>query len=193
MKIQAIADALSARLAGDGALDIERIVHPDDAERPSDLAVARTAQSAAALDRTKARAVVVSARRAPSSDRFQSVILIEQPRYALAILTALFDSGPARAAGVHPTAIVAPDATLGEGVDVGAYVVIGAGSRIGAGTAILPHVSVGANVVIGARGLIHAGGADRRSCGDRRSGDHQAQCVDRVGRLQLRARARPAP
>jgi hypothetical protein len=43
MITKAIADALGARLAGDGTLEIERIVHPDDAQRPSDLAVAKTA------------------------------------------------------------------------------------------------------------------------------------------------------
>lgn len=169
MITKAIADALGARLAGDGALEIERIVHPDDAQRPCDLAVAMTAESAAALERTKAQAVVVSAKRAPAAGRFKAVILIEQPRYALATLTALFDAGPARVAGVHPTAVVAPDATLGAGVDVGPYVVIGAGSRIGAGTAILPHVSIGANVVIGEQGLIHSGAriGDRVVIGNR--------------------------
>lgn len=157
MLTKAIADALAARLAGDGALEIERIVHPDDAERPSDLALAMTADSAAALERTKAVAVVASTRCVPPADRFKAVILIERPRAALAVLTALFDRGPTRAAGIHPTAVVAPDASLGEGVDVGPYVVIGAGTRIRAGTAILPQVTIGADVVIGERGLIHSG------------------------------------
>ena len=95
--------------------------------------------------------------------------MIEQGRTALAILTALFDDGPARQAGVHPTAVLARDTELGEGVSVGPFAVIGPGSKIGAGTTILSHVSLGAHVVVGAKGLIHSGVriGDRVVIGDR--------------------------
>ena len=157
MLMKNIADALSARLVGDGTIDITRLVHPSAAERPSDLAIAMTADTAAALSDTKARAVVVSAKRASAADHFKSVIVIEQVRTALAILTKLFDAGPSRFEGIHPTAIVAPDATLGEGASVGPYTVIGPRSRIGAHTSILANVSIGGDVTIGEHGLIHSG------------------------------------
>ena len=157
MLMKNIADALSARLVGDGAIDIKRLVHPNAAERPSDLAIAMTADTAAALAHSKAQAIVVSAKRAPASDRFKSMILIEQARTTLAVLTKLFDPGPVRSEGIHPTAVVAPDAHLGEGVSIGPYVVIGPRSRIGAHTVILSNVSIGADVAIGERGLIHSG------------------------------------
>ena len=64
MLMKEIADALRCA-AGDGMLEISRIVHPDAAEQPADLAVAMTAESAAALEHTKAQAVVASAKRAP--------------------------------------------------------------------------------------------------------------------------------
>ena len=164
-----IAEALGASLVGDGAIEIARIVHPDDAEHASDLAVAIVSDTAAALNSTRARAVVVSAKRMPDPDRFASLIVIEHGRTALAVLTALFDRGPAREQGVHPTAVVAPDAKLGEGVSVGPFAVIGAASTIGSGTIILAHASVGAGVVIGANGLIHSGVriGDRVMIGDR--------------------------
>jgi UDP-3-O-[3-hydroxymyristoyl] glucosamine N-acyltransferase len=157
MLMKNIADALSARLVGDGAIDINRLVHPNAAERPSDLALAMTAESATALEHSKAQAVVVSAKRASAADRFKSVIVVEQVRTALAVLTKLFDTGPSRSEGIHPTAIVAPDATLGEGVNIGPYTVIGPRSRIGARTSILSNVSIGADVSIGEQGLIHSG------------------------------------
>jgi UDP-3-O-[3-hydroxymyristoyl] glucosamine N-acyltransferase len=100
---------------------------------------------------------VVSAKRAPSADRFKSVIVVEQVRTALATLTKLFDPGPSHSEGIHPTAIVAPDAKLGEGVSIGPYTVIGPRSHIGPRTAILSNVSIGADVVIGEHGLIHSG------------------------------------
>jgi len=152
-----IAAALGASLVGDDAKDIARIVHPDDAEYASDLAVAISSDTAAALARTRAEVAVVSAKHMPDKERFASLIVIEQGRTALAILTALFDDGPARQAGVHPTAVLAPDTELGEGVSVGPFAVIGPGSKIGAGTTILSHVSLGAHVVVGAKGLIHSG------------------------------------
>ncbi len=157
MLMKNIADALSARLVGDGTIDIARLVHPSAAERPSDLAVAMTAETVAALSDTKAQAVVVSAKRASAADRFKSVIVIEQMRTALAMLTRLFDPGPSRFEGIHPTAIVAPDATLGEGASIGPYTVIGPRSRIGARTSILSNVSIGADVAIGEHGLIYSG------------------------------------
>ena len=152
-----IAEALSAQLVGDGGMDIKRVVHPDDASQPSDLALAMSGDAVAALAHTKARAVVASAKRPPPADRFQAVILAGQVKSTLAILTMLFDAGPARGAGVHATAIVAPDAILGDGVNVGPYAVIGPRSRIGARTSILPHVSIGADVVVGEQGLIYSG------------------------------------
>jgi len=164
-----IAQALSARLDGDGAIDIVRLVHPDRAEHPSDLALAVSNDAAAALTRCKALAVVVSAKYPVPAGSFRAVIAIEEARIALAKLTALFDPGPAHSEGVHPTAIIAPDATLGTGVSIGAYTVIGPRSRIGDGAVILTQVTVGADVTIGARSLIHPGVriGDRVNMGER--------------------------
>lgn len=169
MLTQDIAKALAARLDGDGTIEIERLVHPAQARGPADLALAVSADAAALLANCPAQAVVVSAARPVPPGSFRAVIAIDEGRMALATLTALFDPGPARDKGVHPTAVVAADAVLGEGISVGAYVVIGAGSRIGAGTSILPQVTVGANVSIGADCMLHAGVriGDRVIVGDR--------------------------
>jgi UDP-3-O-[3-hydroxymyristoyl] glucosamine N-acyltransferase len=164
-----IAQALAGRLQGDGEIDIDRLVHPACAERPSDLAVAMSGEAAATLARSKARAVVVSAEHPPPSRTFPAIIAVGQTRMALAKLTALFDPGPSPNRGIHPTAVVAADARLGEGVNIGAYAVVGPHSRIGAGTTIMPHVTIGADVAIGDHGLIHSGVRIGRGCtiGDR--------------------------
>ena len=164
-----IAQALSARLDGDGAIEIERLVHPRRAERPSDLALAISSDAAAALSSSKAQAVVVSAKYPVPSGSFRAVISIEEGRMAFARLTALFDPGPTRELGVHPTAIIAPDAKVGDGASIGAYVVVGPRSHIGAGTVVLPQASIGADVVVGAHGFIHSGVriGDRVTIGDR--------------------------
>ena len=112
----------------------------------------------AALAKGKAQAVVVAAKNpAPTTGAFKAVITVDEPRLALARLTALFDPGPVHGAGVHPTAIVAPDAKLGEGVSIGPYTVVGPRSRIGAGSVILSQVMIGADVAVGADCLFHAG------------------------------------
>jgi len=164
-----IAQALGGRLDGDGAIEISRLVHPARAERPSDLALAISADAAAALTRSKAQAAIISADRPVPAGSLRAVISVQEPRLAFARLTALFDPGPAHDAGIHPTAVVAPDAVLGEAVSIGAYSVVGARSCVGAGTTIMPHVTVGADVAIGARCLFHSGVriGDRGIIGDR--------------------------
>jgi UDP-3-O-[3-hydroxymyristoyl] glucosamine N-acyltransferase len=164
-----IAEALSGLLEGDGAIDIERIVHPDRADRPTDLALAMSGDAVTALSRSRAIAAVVTAANPPPAGSIKALIKIDEPRMALARLTALFDPGPAHDDGVHAAAIVAPDAVLGPGASVGPFAVVGPRSRIGPGTVILPHVSIGADVTIGANGLIHAGVriGDRVAIGDR--------------------------
>ena len=152
-----IAKALSARLQGDGAIEIGRLVHPDRADGPSDLALATSGSAAAALARSKAVAAVVTEGRSAPAASLKALIEVDEPRMALATLTALFDPGPAHDDGVHPAAVVASDVVLGPGVSIGPCAVIGPRSRIGAGTVILAHVTIGADVTIGGNGLIHAG------------------------------------
>jgi UDP-3-O-[3-hydroxymyristoyl] glucosamine N-acyltransferase len=164
-----IAKALSGRLDGDGTIDVDRLVHPAQAVRPSDLAVAMSAEAVAALSGSKAQAIVVSADRSVPSAAFAAIISVGEARTALAKLTALFDPGPPHDAGIHPTAVVASDAEIGEGVSVGPHAVVGPRSRIGPRTMIMPHVTVGAAAAIGADCLLHPGVRIGHGCalGDR--------------------------
>ncbi len=157
MDINEIAQVLEARFEGEGGLQIDRLMHPAQANRSSDLALAMNKDAVAALAHGKAQAAVVAAKNPAPIGAFKALITVDDPRLALARLTALFDPGPAHDPGIHPTAMIAPDAALGEGVSIGAYAVVGARSSIGAGTVILPQVSVGADVSVGARCLFHSG------------------------------------
>ena len=154
-----IAQALSGRLEGDGSIDVERLVHPNRAERPTDLALAMSADAAGALLNTKARAAVICDHHRPpsASAGLAAVITVGEGRTALAVLTSLFDRGPGQEEGVHPTAVVAADAEIAAGASIGAYVVIGRGSRIGPRTTIMPQATIGSDVTVGADGLLHSG------------------------------------
>jgi len=169
MRTKDIAEALAGRLDGDGAIEIDRLVHPARADRPSDLAIAISGDSVTALARSKAQAVVVSAEHPVPSGSFRAIITTGEARLAFAKLTAMFDHGPLVEMGIHPTAVVASDATLGAGVRIGAHAVVGPRTHIGAGTAIMPQVSIGADVTIGMQGVFHSGAriGDRSAIGDR--------------------------
>src|ERR1043166_1800995 len=163
------AAAWSARLVGEGSLQVDRVVHPADAQGQSDLAVALTAETFRALGSSKAVAAIVAQNAAPAPDHIKTLIVAGHERMALATLTALFDGGPARNAGIDPTAVVSADAVMGESVSIGPFVVIGPRVRIGARTVILSHATIGADVTIGEQGLIYSGVriGDRVTIGDR--------------------------
>jgi UDP-3-O-[3-hydroxymyristoyl] glucosamine N-acyltransferase len=169
MLVRDIAAALSARVLGDGAFTVERIVHPADAENDSDLAVAMSREAVSALATSKAQAAIVSEKSGKSYDHLKAVIVAAQERVALSKLTALFDRGPARTPGIHPSAVIAPDAQIGAGASIGPFVVVGARSRIGPNSIVLANVSIGADVTIGADSLIYAGVqiGDRITIGNR--------------------------
>jgi UDP-3-O-[3-hydroxymyristoyl] glucosamine N-acyltransferase len=169
MLVRDVAAALSAQVVGDGSIDIERVVHPSAAERSSDLAVAMSGDALAALAKSKAQVAIVSDKSVKPHGSLKAIVVANQGRQVLAKLTVLFDGGPSRAAGDHPSAIVAPDALIGAGVSIGPFATIGPRSRIGANTTILGNVTVGADVAIGAGGLIYSGVriGDRVSIGER--------------------------
>jgi UDP-3-O-[3-hydroxymyristoyl] glucosamine N-acyltransferase len=168
MKLADVARALRAEVTGDGAIEVTRLVHPSDAAQPSDLAMALTADAVPALAETKARAAIVKAGVVVPA----GVAVISyggHERMALAILTRLFDHGPARAAGIDEHAIVAADARVAASASVGPLATVGARTLVGDGTVILAGVSIGADVVIGNNCIIHPGVriADRVRLGDR--------------------------
>jgi UDP-3-O-[3-hydroxymyristoyl] glucosamine N-acyltransferase len=168
MKAGDIARALPAEVIGNALLDVQRVVHPADAEGAADLAVALSKEALAAVAQSKAGAfVLASAAGAPPSAT--ALIYAGDERIALATITRLFDAGPALTRGIHASAVIAPDAVIGDNVDIGPNVVIGAGTKIGAGTAISPSVTVGAGVSIGKDCLIYPGVfiGDRVQIGDR--------------------------
>ena len=169
MILRDIAAALSGSLEGDGSIEIARIADPAEAVGPSDLALAMTLDTVAALGKVKARAVIVAGNCAEPLDRFDAVIKVEHPRQALAVLTRLFDRPVHRDSGIHSSAVVAPDAQIDDGVTIGPLSVVGPRARIGAGTALLAHVTVGADAVIGRNCLLHPGArvGDRVVLGDR--------------------------
>jgi UDP-3-O-[3-hydroxymyristoyl] glucosamine N-acyltransferase len=154
---QAIAQALDAKLIGDGNILIERIAHPADVQGERDLVLAVDGKLLSLLSDSDARAAVISREAELEPGFMDACIVVDRPRLAMAKLTALFEEQVAFEPGIHPTAIIEDGAQLGENISIGAYVYVGAGAVIGANSVIHPQVYIGPDAVIGRNALIHAG------------------------------------
>ncbi|MGE3624280.1 MAG: UDP-3-O-(3-hydroxymyristoyl)glucosamine N-acyltransferase [Bdellovibrionales bacterium] len=154
---QAIAQALDARLIGDGNILIERVSHPADIRGDRDLALAVDAKLLPLLIESPARAAVVSQDAEIEPGLVDACIVVERPRLAMAKLTNLFACPVAIPKGIHRTAVIETGAQLGENITVGPHSYIGADAVLGANSVIHPQVYIGPGAVIGRDALIYPG------------------------------------
>ena len=157
MKMRDLAEALNGRLVGDGALEVERPVHPAEATAPTDLALAMQPEARAALDGSAARAAVVAASGEEGLSTLDAYIVVGRARYAMVGLMNAFERPVHAPPGVHPTAVIAGGAVVADDVSIGPFVYVGPGARIAAGTIAMAHVTIGAEATIGERCLFHPG------------------------------------
>ena len=151
-----IAQALDAEACGDSSLQVSGIAEPK-ACRADDLALAMAPEFAKEISRGAARAAILRTGTAWESLGLEAAIVVDQPRFALALATKLFDPGPDVPEGIHPTAIIGNSAEIGEGTSIGPYSIIGEGARIGQGGVIGAHVAIDRDAQIGIGALIHHG------------------------------------
>ncbi len=172
-----IADAIGAKLEGDGSVELRGVAAPERAG-PHDLIYVEKAKHA---DRAAASAAICVIAPEDVAMEGKTVLRTAQPKLAFAKAAALILDRAPIASGIHPSAIVAPlakvnpsagigpfavigeDAHIGEGTQIGAHSVIGAGCWIGEECRIHPRVTLYAGVRIGHRVEIHSGaviGAD---------------------------------
>jgi len=78
-----------------------------------------------------------------------SALVLDNPYFAFAKASHIFDTAPFPSPGIHPSAIVAETASLHNSVSVGANAVIGEHVVIGAGSSIGANCVIEDNVVIG--------------------------------------------
>ena len=174
---KSLAEALGAKLEGDGAFELRGVAAPERAG-PHDLIYVEKARHASRAAESAALCVIAAENIALPG---KTVLRTSQSKVAFAKAAALILERTPIATGIHPTAIVAPlarvsasagigpyavigeDAHIGEGTQIGAHSVIGAGSWIGDYCRIHPRVTLYAGVRIGHRVEIHSGaviGAD---------------------------------
>lgn len=146
-----LADAIGARVEGDGAIEIGGVAAPERAGK-GDLIYAESAKHAARAA-ASASSCVVAAEGIELAGK--TVLRSSQPKVAFARAAEMLLGRAPIASGIHPTAIVAPLARVAPGVGIGPYAVIGEDANVGVGTQIGAHTVVGAGCWIGENCRIH--------------------------------------
>jgi UDP-3-O-[3-hydroxymyristoyl] glucosamine N-acyltransferase len=171
--LEQIAEALEARLQGDGSVQISGVAGIASASAKDLVFVDDGKHLAAAL---QSRAGAVIAGEFAGGPAAKPLLVCKHPKQAFArAANFLLDGDLGRGAGVHASAIVhasarlAPDAAIEAGAVIAEEVEIGAGSHIGAGCVIgrgakigrecqiYPRVVIYAGAALGDRVIVHAG------------------------------------
>jgi len=185
--LQQIADAVGARLIGDGRVELRAVASIDSAT-PDDLVFVDDEKHLAAALKSRAGAVIAGAFAETLAETLAAtlagtrpLLITDHPKLAFARAARLLQVGlpgddlKRQAAIVHPSAAVHPSVELGSRVLVEELAVvaerahIGPGTRIGAGCSIghgvkigndceiYPHVTMYPGTTLGDRVIVHAG------------------------------------
>ena len=172
--LQQIAEAVEARLQGDGSVQVGGVASIAAASEHDLVFVEEEKHLAQAL-RSRAGAVIAGEFAAASSSK--PLLISRHPKLTFARAARFLQDGnrEGHEAGVHATAVVRPsarlgldvvveeyavieeDAEIGESTRIGAGCAIGRGVKIGRGCEIYPHVTIYAGTTLGDGVIVHAG------------------------------------
>jgi len=178
--LQQIAEAVGARLIGDGRAEVSAVASIESAT-PEDIVFVEDEKHLASALQSRAGAVIAG-EFAASGTGTRPVLVTDHPKLAFAraarLLREALPSGSAPQQGsVHSTAVLHSSVLLGPGVVVeeravlreqaqigentriGAGCAIGAGVRLGRGCEIYPNVTIYPGTTLGDRVIVHAGAA----------------------------------
>jgi UDP-3-O-[3-hydroxymyristoyl] glucosamine N-acyltransferase len=148
---KAVAEAIGARLDGDGGLEIIGVGAPERAGT-KDLIYVEAAKHTARAAASAALCVVAGEDIELAG---KTVLRSSQAKVAFAKAAALLLGRAPISRGIHSTAIVSPLARVATDVSIGPYAVICEDAHIGSGTQIGAHTVVGAGCWIGENCRIH--------------------------------------
>src|SRR3984885_1419713 len=172
--LRQIAEAVEARLQGDGSVEVGSVASIGSASK-DDLAFVEEEKYLARALQSGAGAVIAGEFAAAASGK--PLLISRHPKLTFARAARFLADGnrDGSSSGIHPTAVVPPSVRLAAGVVVEAYGVVGADAeigertRIGAGCAIgrgatigreceiYPRVTIYAGTTLGDRVIVHAG------------------------------------
>jgi UDP-3-O-[3-hydroxymyristoyl] glucosamine N-acyltransferase len=208
LSLQQIAEAVGARLHGDGGAEISAVASIESAT-PEDMVFVEDEKHLAAAVQSRAGAVIAGEFAAATAcDR--PLLISDHPKLAFARAARLLHKrlpldgkGAQRTvhstAVIHPSvalglgvlveerAVVAEEAQLGENTRIGVGCAIGAGVKIGCDCEIYPNVTIYPGTALGDRVIVHAGavlGSDGFGyVRDRKTGRYEK--FPQVGRLVI--------
>jgi len=165
MRVDALARELGREVSGDGSLEVSDVAALADAG-PGDLTFVRDASHLAALEASKAGAVVLPLDCEAVS---RAAILSPHPALDFARAVELLRPPVRPLAGVDPRAFVDPGCEIDATACITAGVSLGRDVRVGARTVVHPNATLYPGVVVGADCTIHSGVVIREACtlGDR--------------------------
>ena len=172
--LRQIAEAVEARLQGDGSVEVGSVASIGSASK-DDLAFVEEEKYLARALQSGAGAVIAGEFAAAASGK--PLLISRHPKLTFVRAARFLADGnrDGSNSGIHPTAVVPPSVRLAAGVVVEAYGVVGADAeigertRIGAGCAIgrgatigreceiYPRVTIYAGTTLGDRVIVHAG------------------------------------
>jgi UDP-3-O-[3-hydroxymyristoyl] glucosamine N-acyltransferase len=172
--LQEVADAVGARLVGDGAVQVSGVASLESASETDLVFVDDEKHLATALQsRTGA---IIAGEFATSSHSRQPLLISDHPKLSFARAAKFLAESDSNPTGfIHPTAAVHSGATLGpdvrvderaviaggarvgDGTGIGAGSAIGFGVRIGRGCEIYPNVTIYPGTTLGDRVIVHGG------------------------------------
>jgi UDP-3-O-[3-hydroxymyristoyl] glucosamine N-acyltransferase len=145
--LQSLAEFVSARLVGDGSLEVSGIGSIQSAE-PGQLVFAQSENDLREALASRA-AAVIAGEFATMAQSSKPLLIVQHPRLAFATAAAVLHASPQRAAGVDSTAIVDPSANVSPSASIDAYAVIESQAVIGDRTHVAAGCQIGRGVVIG--------------------------------------------
>jgi UDP-3-O-[3-hydroxymyristoyl] glucosamine N-acyltransferase len=171
--LQSLAEFVSARLIGDGQIEVSRVSSITSAQ-PGDLVFVQTDKHLADALASNATAVIAG-EFAVNEKAAKPLLIAANPRLAFATVSSLLHVGPQHRPAIHSTAVIHSSAKVSSTASVDAYAVIerdvviggrshvSAGCYIGAGVVIgddceiYPRVVIYAGTRLGRRVTVHAG------------------------------------
>lgn len=172
-KLQTLAEFVSARLIGDGQLEISGVASIASA-RPGDVVFVESEKHLPEALVSQASAVIAG-EFAAASDGAKPLLIAANPRLAFATAASLLHAAPEYPPAIHPTAVIHPSAKISPSASIDAHAVIepnaivgdrtyiSAGCYIGAGVVIsddceiYPRVVIYPGTALGRRVIVHAG------------------------------------
>jgi UDP-3-O-[3-hydroxymyristoyl] glucosamine N-acyltransferase len=145
--LQSIAEFISARLIGDGNIQVEKVATPAQA-RAGDLVFVQSEKHLEAALSSQASAVIAGEFASAATGR-KPLLLSRQPRYAFGQAAALLHPPPMHPASTHPTAMVHPSARIAPSASIDAYAVVEANAVVGERTHIAAGAFLGDGAVVG--------------------------------------------